>query len=177
MTDAFSTLKSRLAEISDLRRVGGLLFWDQQTMMSPAGAPIRADQLATINRMAHELFVSDEIGRLLAQASSEIETLDPESDEACIVRVTREDCEKARRVPPALRAEMTRASSQGLQAWVGAKAKADFAVFLPALERNVELKRRVRRLLRARRGAVRHPARRLRARHDEPPRCARSSTS
>jgi carboxypeptidase Taq len=140
MTDAFSTLKSRLAEISDLRRVGGLLFWDQQTMMSPAGAPIRADQLATINRMAHELFVSDDIGRLLEQAGSEVESLDPESDEACIVRVTREDWEKARRVPPALRAEMTRAASQGLQAWVEAKAKADFSIFLPALERNVELK-------------------------------------
>jgi carboxypeptidase Taq len=141
MTDAYSTLKSRLAEISDLRRVGGLLFWDQQTMMSPAGAPIRANQLATINRMTHELFVSDETGRLLDRATSEVETLDPDSDEASIVRVTRDDYAKASRVPPELRAEISRASSQGLQAWIEAKAKSDFSVFLPALERNIELKR------------------------------------
>jgi carboxypeptidase Taq len=139
---AFDTLKQRLAEITDLRRVGGLLFWDQQTMMPPGGFRLRAEHLATLSRMVHERFVSDETGRLLDEVSGYEESLDPESDDACLIRVTRRDYEKARRVPPALRAELSRASSQGLQAWDEAKRNSDFPHFLPALERNVELKLR-----------------------------------
>jgi carboxypeptidase Taq len=142
MNDDFSTLKTRLAEITDLRRVGSLLFWDQQTMMPRAAASERAEQLATLNRIAHELFVSADTGRLLEAVRGYEESLDPETDEASLIRVTRRDYEKARRVPAELRAEMTRASSKGLEAWHVAKSKSDFALFLPALERNVELKRR-----------------------------------
>jgi carboxypeptidase Taq len=142
MTDDLTTLKTRLAEISDLRRVGALLFWDQQTMMPRAAAPARAEQLATLNRMAHELFVSDETGRLLEAVRTLEDSLDPESDDACLIRVTRQDFEKASRVPGELRAELTRAGSRGLEAWHEAKTKSDFSLFLPALERNVELKHR-----------------------------------
>lgn len=142
MNDDFSTLKTRLAEITDLRRVGALLFWDQQTMMPRAAVSGRSEQLATLNRMAHERFVSEETGRLLEAVRGYEESLDPETDDASLIRVTRRDYEKACRVPAELRAEMTRASSKGLEAWHEAKTKSDFALFLPALERNVALKRR-----------------------------------
>ena len=140
--DTFATLKTRLAEISDLRKSSSLLFWDQQVMMPRAAAETRAEQLATLDRFAHECFVSDETGRLLEAARPYEESLDPDSDDASLIRVTRRDWEKARRVPPDLRAELTRASSQGFQAWQDAKGTSDFARFLPALERNVELKLR-----------------------------------
>jgi carboxypeptidase Taq len=139
---AYDTLKARLAQIVDLRRAARLLFWDQQTMMPQAGAPVRAEQLATLDGMAHELFVADETGKLLEELRSYEESLDPESDEASLIRVTRQDYEKAVRVPADLRAEMTRAGSQGLQAWIAAKASSDFSSFLPSLERNVELRHR-----------------------------------
>jgi carboxypeptidase Taq len=140
--DAFTELKSRLATISDLRKAASLLFWDQQVMMPRGAAAGRAEQLATLDRTQHECFVSEETGRLLEAARSYEESLDPESDDASLVRVTRRDYEKASRVPPELRAEMTRAASNGFQAWHDAKASSDFERFLPALERNVELKHR-----------------------------------
>ena len=34
-------------------------------MMPPGGAPTRAESLATVQRLAHELFTRDEIGELL----------------------------------------------------------------------------------------------------------------
>ena len=140
--DTFTALKTRLAEIADLRKAASLLSWDQQVMMPRAAAPGRAEQLATLDRTAHEWFVSEETGRLLEAARSYEESLDPDSDDASLIRVARRDYEKASRVPPDLRAELTRAASHGYQTWQEAKAGADFARFLPALERNVELKRR-----------------------------------
>jgi carboxypeptidase Taq len=86
--------------------------------------------------------VDEETGRLLEAARPYEESLDPDSDDASLVRVLRRDYEKAVRVPAELRAEMARAASQALPAWSKAKAASDFEAFLPALERNIELRLR-----------------------------------
>jgi carboxypeptidase Taq len=136
------TLRERLAEISDLQRAAAVLRWDQQVMMPPLGNEARAEALATIGRLAHEKFVDDEIGSLLEKLRPHEESLPYDSDDASLIRVTRRDWEKARRVPAELRAEMVRAAVRGHHVWVEARQTSDFAAFLPALETNLELKRR-----------------------------------
>ena len=135
-------LKKRLAEISDVQCAAAVLGWDQRVTMPPLGTPARAEALATLGRIAHEKFVDDEIGALLERLRPHEESLEYDSDDASLIRVTRRDWEKQRRVPTELRATMMRAAAQGHQIWVEARAKNDFASFLPALERNLELKRR-----------------------------------
>ncbi|MGH3126442.1 MAG: carboxypeptidase M32 [Gaiellaceae bacterium] len=135
-------LKERLAEISDLGRAGMVLAWDQKVTMPYGGHPARADQLATLSKVVHERFVDDELGRLLERLRPLEESLDYESDDASLVRVTRRDWEKQRRVPTELRVELTRAAALGNQIWIEARATNDFAKFLPALQRNLELKRK-----------------------------------
>jgi carboxypeptidase Taq len=135
-------LRERLGEIVDLNRASALLGWDQQTMMPPRGTEGRSDQLSTIDRMSHELFVSDEMGRLLEELAEHESELDPESIDAALIRVTRRDWEKARRIPAELRAELTRAEVLGVPAWAEARQNSDFDAFLPYLEKNIELKRR-----------------------------------
>jgi carboxypeptidase Taq len=142
MNETFERLRARLAEIQDLRRAAAILSWDQQTMMPSEAAAGRAEQLATIGRMAHELFVADETGRMLEELRGFEESHEPDSFDASLVRVTRRDWEKAVRVSPELRAEMSRAASQGFLEWKHAKEASDFASFVPTLERNLELKQR-----------------------------------
>jgi carboxypeptidase Taq len=137
MSDALTELRERLAEIADLNAAGGLLGWDQQTMMPERAAPQRAEQLGTLGRIVHERFTDDAIGRLLDAARPEAGSVDE-----ALVRVTRRDWEKARRVPTDLAAELARAGALGHQAWVEARERSDFAAFLPYLRRNVELKLR-----------------------------------
>ena len=133
-------LRERLAEISDLNRTFFVLSWDQKVTMPNGGHPARAEALATISRVAHEKFVDAEIGRLLERLTPHAESLEYDSDDASLIRVTRRDWEKQRRVPTELRVETTRASALGNQVWIEARATNDFAKFLPALERNLELK-------------------------------------
>jgi carboxypeptidase Taq len=135
-------LRERLAEISDLTRAMGVLAWDQRVTMPSGGGPARAEAIATIGRIAHEKFIDDEIGSLLEKLRPHEESLDPESDDASLIRVTRHDWEKDRRVPAELRAEMLRAGAQGQQVWIEARTNNDFAAFLPVLERNLDLKKR-----------------------------------
>ena len=135
-------LRERLGEILDLKRASALLGWDQQTMMPPAGNDARSEQLATIDRMSHELFVSDEIGKLLDDLAPYEQEVDRESIDAALIRTTRRDWEKARRVPPELQAEITKAEVLGVMAWAEARRNSDFEAFLPYLQTNLELKRR-----------------------------------
>jgi len=137
---ALQDLKERLAPILDLQRIMRILSWDQQTMMPSSGAGHRAEQMGTLQLLSHQLFVADETGRLLEDATREIELLDPDSDDAALIRVVRRDYDKYVRVPPELRAEMARAGTEARPIWVKAKADSDFATFLPALERNIELR-------------------------------------
>jgi carboxypeptidase Taq len=142
VADALDRLKERLAELVDLGGVVRLLSWDQQTKMPPAGVRHRADQTAAVQRIAHERFTDPEIGRLLDELAPREASLDPDSDDAALIRLARRDYEKSVRVPASLRADMARTAAEGRAVWEKAKAESDFASFLPMLERTVELKLR-----------------------------------
>jgi carboxypeptidase Taq len=135
-------LKERIAEITDLYSALCLLDWDQKVTMPPGGHPARAEALSTIARIHHERLVDAGMGRLLDRLRPLEESLDYDSDDASLIRVTRRDFEKQRRVPTELSAEMMHAAALGNQVWIKARANNDFASFRPALERNLELKRR-----------------------------------
>jgi carboxypeptidase Taq len=140
--EAFLQLKQRLAEAHDVGKAIFLLAWDQRTMMPTNGAAVRAEQLATLSKLSHDLFTSDEVGRLLDDLAEYAESLPYESDEASLIRVARRDFDRERRVPADLRGELTRAAANGYEAWVDARARSDFGSFLPFLQRNVELRQR-----------------------------------
>jgi len=142
MTTAIDRLRDWLAEIADLGDVTHLLEWDQQTMMPARGAAGRAEALATVRRVSHEKFASAQTGKLLEAAGAALDGADPGGDEAALVRVAARRWEKARRVPIELAAARAKAASLGQEAWREARARSDFAAFVPYLERNLELARR-----------------------------------
>ncbi len=135
MTEPLTQLKQRLAEIYDLQRAFGVLSWDRQTMMPPQGGPGRAEAAATLRGIAHERFVADETGQLLEQVTPLEDSLDYDSDDASLIRVTRREWEKARRVPPEIPAAWAREAGKAHAAWLEARSENDFAVFLPAFRR------------------------------------------
>jgi carboxypeptidase Taq len=142
VNERLEELRRRLGDIHDLDKASSLLSWDEETKMPPDGAPARAEQRATLNRFAHELQVAPELGRLLDELEGVEEEYGHESFEASLVRIARRDYDKAVRVPPDLRAELTRAGSHGYRAWLEARERVDYSIMLPHLERNLELRRR-----------------------------------
>src|SRR5262249_46480494 len=140
---ATEELRERLGEIHDLSRAASLLAWDERTMMPEGGAEARAETLATLARVRHEMFIADEIGRLIDGARSEADDVPPgESIDTDLVRVVSRDWDKARRVPSELRADLARASSIAETVWVEAKRESNFEMLLPNLTEKVELTER-----------------------------------
>ncbi len=130
-------LRTRVAEISDLRSLDMLATWDQLVMMPPDGAPQRGNQLGTLARITHDRATAEEIGAWL----QELEGAELDGLDADLARIARRDWERARRVPSDLAAELSAAHAEGHERWRAARAADDFAAFVPALERNVELAR------------------------------------
>jgi carboxypeptidase Taq len=134
---ALASLRERLAQLADLSALGHLASWDQRTMMPPAGGPARANQMATLERLAHDLGAADEIGAWLDElepAAGELGEIDRD-----LVRLARRDWDRRRRVPGELASALAQAGAEGQDVWRAAREANDFAAFAPALRRNVEL--------------------------------------
>jgi len=142
MADPLELLKERLADYTALDALQLLLAWDQRTMMPAAGFMHRAGHLALVERLGHDKLTDPEVGRLIAELEPRLEFLDPDSWDAAIIRTARRDYDKAVQVPTALRSEMVQAASEAAPVWLEAKATSNFDIFLPLLERNVELRHR-----------------------------------
>jgi carboxypeptidase Taq len=139
--DNYKKFLELLGELADLEAAYSVLDWDRQTFMPPGGASVRAMQLSTITRLAHEKTISDELAAVFEAAKEEIANMDPDSDEARIIRKAEHDFEKKRKVPPEWTGEFYHTTSLSNQAWENARAESDFAYFQPHLEKIVELRK------------------------------------
>lgn len=134
-------LKTILNEVSDLTNARKVLSWDQQTYMPPGGTKERSYQLSTLTRLAHVKFTSDEIGRLLEDLKPYVQELDPDSNEARLVKVTSRQYEKRLKVPPDLVAEYAQVTAEAHQVWEEAREESNFDKFEPYLEKIVGIRR------------------------------------
>jgi carboxypeptidase Taq len=136
-------LRGILAEVTDLVRAAMLLEWDQETYMPSGGVQGRSEQLSTLLRLSHVRFTADDVGTLLDELETELQGEPYDSTDASIVRVTRRDYDQARRVSPELVAEIARAGSIARPVWEKARKEADWSIFAPYFEKNVDLNRRL----------------------------------
>ncbi len=139
MENKLNQLRNILNEVHDLNAVSALLGWDQQTNMPPGGAEGRGYQSGTIDKIAHEKFTSSEVGKLLEDLLISTASLDPDSDDARLVKVTHREFEKRVKVPPAMVVEFAQVTTMAQQVWQDARAENDFAKFQPWLEKILDL--------------------------------------
>jgi carboxypeptidase Taq len=139
MSDKINQLKNIIAEVADLSNASSLLGWDQQTYMPIGGGEARGQQLATIDKIAHQKATSDEVGKLLDDLKREFKDSDPSSDDAAMVRVAARDYNKKLRVPSEFVAERAIVTTKAFEAWAEARSKSDFSIFKPQLEKVLEL--------------------------------------
>jgi len=135
-------LRRRAGEIADLHGIGGLLLWDQNTMMPPGGAAARADQFEALERILHDRITDPGLAKLLDALEPWAADQDPDSDAAALHRALRRDHHKAVNVPTDLAAEISSAAAHAQQAWMEAREAQDFKRFQPALERVLDLQAR-----------------------------------
>ncbi len=141
---SWAELERRVAEIRDLSAAGSLVGWDQEVMMPPAGAGSRAHVMAALATVAHERTTDPALGRLVATLHTGRARLSPLQRRG--LELTKRSVDKATCIPPDLARDLALAESRGLETWRAARLKKDWALFRPALEHMIGLKRRVAKL-------------------------------
>src|SRR2546426_8742721 len=130
---AIQALKAPLATVADLRATAAVLRWDQETYMPARGAAGRAEQLGTLTRLSHDLFISSSTRDLLVAAEAVQDRLDPDSDEAALFRMSRRDYDRQSRLPAGFVPARARAASLSTQIWRESRRRNDLPAFPPAL--------------------------------------------
>lgn len=121
-----------------------LMGWDLGTYMPPGAARERGEASGELRVLARRLLLSPELLSAYRAAAKEEGLNDYE---AGVVRVLGREIERAEKIPPELIAEEARAVAEARVAWERAKAKSDFSLFKPHLERIVGIARRKAELL------------------------------
>jgi carboxypeptidase Taq len=140
----------RMQQIADVKYSIAVLNWDQETYLPRKGAEARARQIATLTGMAHDLFVKPELEELL-ESLNENQNLD--EDERANVRETRRDYLREKKYTTEFVIRMAQATSESFNARLQALEENRFEIFLPSLEKMVDLKREETKIL----GYSKHP--------------------
>ena len=141
MNQKLEQFKQLMAEVTDLGRASALLGWDQQVYMPKGGAEDRGNVLETIAGLQHEKFTSSEVGELLEALKPVAESMDPRSDDACLITRVAHDYEKQTKVTTKWVAEFAKVTTMSQTAWEEAKAENNFTLFQPHLEKVIELRK------------------------------------
>ena len=137
--NAYDELLARLKDIDLVGQIGGLLGWDQEVLMPPKAAALRAEQLSWISKTGHEKLTEARIGELL-------EILEQKDDLDEIqrgnIRLARDSYDKATKLPTDFVAEMAMHKSKSQISWTRARAENDFSIFRDDLAKMVEMSRK-----------------------------------
>jgi carboxypeptidase Taq len=135
LSSSYKQLEQRFARLGRLRDAQGILHWDRAVMMPAGAAESRAEQIATLEVICHELITDPRIGELLDAAEGE----SLGDWERANVREMRRDWTHTTAVDAALVEAKSRACSACEMVWREARPKADYAMVLPYLEEVLRL--------------------------------------
>ena len=141
-------LTTRLLEIQRIHSAASVLSWDQETYMPAGGGAARAEQIATLEGLAHQKLVSGEVETLLAGwvdpttgQAAEISGEGWDEPSRALLRETWRDFSRARKLPSEFVIRLSRECSLAQQAWITARKDSRFSKFLPSLKTVLGLKR------------------------------------
>jgi carboxypeptidase Taq len=145
---ALGRLREHLHQTRLLGSISSCLYYDQNTVMPPAGADWRGQQLALLASQLHERQSSDSYADLVAaaeaEAAAETTAAGDHSDHGSTRRnllMLRQELGRQRSLDPQLVASLARAQSRGNAVWQEARRRNEFAIFAPALEELLQLRR------------------------------------
>jgi carboxypeptidase Taq len=140
-TAAYRELEARFGRLGAVEEAIAVLHWDAAAMMPAGGVAGRAEQIATLRVIAHQLLSAPEICDLLGTAEGEVNSLGVW--QRANLREMRRRWRHAVAVPADLIDALSRARSQSEAVWRQARPANDFAAALSGFERVLDLTREV----------------------------------
>ena len=133
----YADYKNHCSKIADIAFSISLLNWDQEVMMPKKSAERRAQQIATLAGVHHELSTDKDFGNLLTILNKSKLS----NEESRNVSETLKEYNRNKKYTTDFVQLMSKTISKSFTAWQAAKSKNDFSLFAPSLSELVDLKR------------------------------------
>ncbi|MGZ3616326.1 MAG: carboxypeptidase M32 [Ktedonobacteraceae bacterium] len=130
-------------EIEDLKALGSLAEWDQNTEMPEGAGEVRGYQSATLQGVLHDRWTNQRLGTLLDKLNAVISRSGYTDADRGLVREARRNYDRSTKLPRKLVEEMARVQASSFEAWRRARENNDFTSFAPWLSRTIALQREV----------------------------------
>src|SRR5215472_11045777 len=150
MTPSFTNQDAGIAEllqyvheIEDLKALGSLAEWDQNTQMPEGAGEVRGYQSATLQGVLHERWTNQRLGTLLNKLNTVINRASYTDADRGLVREAQRNYDRATKLPRKLVEELARVQAGSFEAWRRAREHSDCASFEHWLSRTVSLQREV----------------------------------
>ena len=134
----YSTYKTKMQKIADVKYASAVLQWDQETYLPPKGNDFRGQQIATLSEIAHQLFTDKTMGELLEELSL---CEDLTSSEKRNIVLSKEDYERNIKLSAAFVRQLSETVNQSYHAWAKARKENSFALFEKPLHELIQLKK------------------------------------
>jgi len=134
----YSTYKTKMQKIADVKYASAVLQWDQETYLPPKGNDFRGQQIATLSEIAHQLFTDKTMGELLEELSL---CEDLTSSEKRNIVLSKEDYERNIKLSAAFVRQLSETVNQSYHAWAKARKENSFALFEQPLHELIQLKK------------------------------------
>ncbi len=140
---AYDELLEISKELNNIENAISLLAWDQRTYMPKGAIEGRSKTISDLSRIYHRLMTSDRLRKVIDKLNKESVKADLNEVQKAAVREMTRDFERKYKIPDELVKEMATVSSKAQAAWEKSREISDFEIFLPHLNKQVELKKQV----------------------------------
>jgi carboxypeptidase Taq len=136
MKNKYENLRILTNKIADIKYAISVLNWDQETYMPVKGQQFRAQQIATLSGIAHELSTSNSYEKALMDLKDEKKLSVSQRKNIDLLIF---DFEKSKKLSADFIVKLSQATSKSFHAWLASRKANDFSIFAPELEKMVNI--------------------------------------
>lgn len=142
----YETLKKLSLNTKRLKGILSLIQWDQETYMPKGASAIRGEEIETLSGIIHREETSKKFGSALSKLidlkTGDYLQKDIKPEQKAALREWRRDFIQATALPDSFVKAFARLTSEGMIIWQEAKKTNNFKLFLPHLEKVIEMSRK-----------------------------------
>jgi carboxypeptidase Taq len=136
---AYGELLAKYRDVAVLQSAMGIVYWDMQTKMPPAGVAQRGQQNALLQVMQYKMVTDTAYGKLAESIMADPGYAKMGYPEQRNVKLAKKVYDENAKIPEALISDLAKQKTIAINAWKKAKAAKNYALFKPELEKNIEL--------------------------------------
>ncbi|HME54838.1 MAG TPA: carboxypeptidase M32 [Candidatus Lokiarchaeia archaeon] len=139
MNENYSKLLERAKDLLIWQSIQGLVQWDFETKMPSNAVDQRSLQMASLEQLLHEKSIDPEVGKLLDAVKASDEFNDATSIEKRNVHLIQKNYDEQTKLPADLVEQIAKEYAVAVDAWKRAKAAKDYSIFMPELQKTIDL--------------------------------------